>query len=103
MIYIFMNMKTMIMNNDNNQNNNNEEYGNSETELGSCEFPDYTNPELIPIEPELINVIDSDETNIPSSSYIKVDKEYHNHKSLYEYSCPTIDNRILIPMDENKL
>ncbi len=36
---------------DNNQNNNNEEYGNSETELGSCEFPDYTNPELIPIEP----------------------------------------------------
>ncbi len=86
-------------NNDNNENNNNEEE--NETELGSCEYPDYTNPELIPIVPELLKVIDSDETNIPSEPYIKVDKKYHNHKSLYEYSCPTIDNRILIPMDEN--
>ena len=87
----------------NEENNNNKEYEDIITGLVSCDFPDYENPELIPIEPKLINVIDSDESNIPSEPYVKIDKEYHNHKSLYENACPTINNRILIPMDEKIL
>ena len=69
-------------------------------DVRDCNPSYFNNPQLISINPQSINVIDSDDTYIPSSPYVKIDKKYQNLKSLFQNVCETKNNRILIPMYE---